>query len=108
MVNFQFVSQKHSIAFLQTLNSKGAPSGHTLLIREIRVCSGAEFIIVICGSIMTMPGLPSIPAANNIKLNEKVKLKDYFKFTFFYIFQLLSDPRLLHPFTVSGKWYSAS
>ena len=57
---------------------KGAPSGHTLLIREIRVCSGAEFIIVICGSIMTMPGLPSIPAANNIKLNEKGEIEGLF------------------------------
>ena len=49
---------------------KGAPSGHKLQIREVRLSSGAEFIVVVCGSIMTMPGLPRVPAADNIKLNE--------------------------------------
>ena len=40
-------------------------------IREIRLSSGAEFIVVVCGAIMTMPGLPRIPAANSIKINDK-------------------------------------
>ena len=57
---------------------KGAPSGHTLLIREIRLSSGAEFVVVICGSIMTMPGLPKIPAADSIKLNEKGEIEGLF------------------------------
>ena len=52
---------------------KGAPSGHTLSVREVRLSSGAEFVVVVCGSIMTMPGLPRVPAADNIKLNKKVK-----------------------------------
>jgi formate--tetrahydrofolate ligase len=40
-------------------------------VREVRLSAGAEFIVAICGEIMTMPGLPLVPAANNIKLNDK-------------------------------------
>jgi formate--tetrahydrofolate ligase len=47
----------------------GAPSGHTITIREIRLSAGAEFVVVITGDIMTMPGLPRVPAANTIRLN---------------------------------------
>ena len=57
---------------------KGAPSGHTLLVREVRLSSGAEFLVVVCGSIMTMPGLPKVPAAENIKLNEKGDIEGLF------------------------------
>ena len=57
---------------------KGAPSGHTLSVREVRLSSGAEFIVVICGSIMTMPGLPRVPAADNIKLNKKGEIEGLF------------------------------
>ena len=57
---------------------KGAPSGHTLSIREVRLSSGAEFIVVVCGSIMTMPGLPRVPAADNIKLNKKGEIEGLF------------------------------
>jgi len=57
---------------------KGAPSGHKLQIREVRLSSGAEFVVVVCGSIMTMPGLPRIPAADNIKLNEKGDIEGLF------------------------------
>ena len=57
---------------------KGAPTGHKLQIREVRLSSGAEFIVVVCGSIMTMPGLPRIPAADNIKLNEKGDIEGLF------------------------------
>ena len=57
---------------------KGAPSGHTLSIREIRLSSGAEFVVVVCGSIMTMPGLPRVPAADNIKLNKKGEIEGLF------------------------------
>lgn len=49
----------------------GAPSGHTVTIREVRLSAGAEFVVVITGDIMTMPGLPRVPAANTIRLNEK-------------------------------------
>ncbi len=57
---------------------KGAPSDHTLSIREVRLSSGAEFLVVVCGSIMTMPGLPRIPAADNIKLNKKGEIEGLF------------------------------
>ncbi len=48
---------------------KGAPSGHVLPVRDVRLAAGAEFIVAICGSIMTMPGLPRVPAANRIRLD---------------------------------------
>jgi len=57
---------------------KGAPSGHTLSVREVRLSSGAEFLIVVCGSIMTMPGLPRVPAADNIRLNKKGDIEGLF------------------------------
>tara|TARA_A100001015_G_scaffold43018_1_gene47181 strand:- start:1950 stop:3635 length:1686 start_codon:yes stop_codon:yes gene_type:complete len=57
---------------------KGAPSDHILSVREIRLSSGAEFIVIVCGSIMTMPGLPRIPAADNIKLNKKGEIEGLF------------------------------
>jgi formate--tetrahydrofolate ligase len=50
---------------------KGAPTGHVIPVREVRLSAGAGFVVVICGEIMTMPGLPSKPAANSIKLNEE-------------------------------------
>ena len=57
---------------------KGAPSGHTLAIREVRLSSGAEFVVIVCGSIMTMPGLPREPAADSIKLNDNGDIEGLF------------------------------
>jgi len=57
---------------------KGAPSDHSLSIREIRLSSGAGFVVVICGAIMTMPGLPRVPAADSIKLNKKGEIEGLF------------------------------
>jgi formate--tetrahydrofolate ligase len=48
---------------------KGAPSNHVVPIREVRLAGGAEFMVAICGEIMTMPGLPRVPAANHMRLN---------------------------------------
>jgi formate--tetrahydrofolate ligase len=48
---------------------RGAPTHHTVNIREVRLAAGAEFVILICGDIMTMPGLPKVPAANNIDVD---------------------------------------
>jgi len=48
---------------------KGAPSGHVLPIREVRLSAGAGFVVIVCGNIMTMPGLPREPAANRIRIN---------------------------------------
>ena len=69
---------KTQYSFSTDPNLKGAPTGHSLPIREIRLSSGAKFIIVICGSIMTMPGLPRVPAANSIKLNDKGEIEGLF------------------------------
>ena len=56
----------------------GAPTGHGVPIREIRLSAGAEFIVVICGDIMTMPGLPRVPSADNIRLNEQGQVEGLF------------------------------
>ena len=57
---------------------KGAPTGHVLPVREVRLSSGAEFIVVVCGEIMTMPGLPRVPAADSIKLNDDGEIEGLF------------------------------
>ncbi len=69
---------KTQYSFSTDPNLKGAPTGHTLPIREIRLSSGAEFIVVVCGAIMTMPGLPRVPAADSIKLNKKGEIEGLF------------------------------
>ena len=60
---------KTQYSFSTDPNLRGAPSGHTVPIREVRLSAGAGFIVVICGEIMTMPGLPRVPAAASIRLN---------------------------------------
>jgi formate--tetrahydrofolate ligase len=57
---------------------RGAPSGHVINIREVRLAAGAEFIVMVCGDIMTMPGLPKVPAANAIDVNEDGKIAGLF------------------------------
>ena len=61
---------KTQYSFSTDPNLKGAPSGHVIQIREVRLSAGAGFIVVVCGEIMTIPGLPWVPAANTIHLNE--------------------------------------
>ena len=69
---------KTQFSFSTDPSLKGAPSGHVLPIREVSLSSGAEFIVVVCGAIMTMPGLPRVPAANSIKLNNKGEIEGLF------------------------------
>lgn len=57
---------------------RGAPSGHMVGIRELRLAAGAEFVVVICGDIMTMPGLPRLPAANQIGINAQGQIEGLF------------------------------
>jgi formate--tetrahydrofolate ligase len=66
--HFPICMAKTQYSFSTDAAAKGAPSGHTVAIREIRLSAGAEFIVVVTGDIMTMPGLPKVPAANSIKL----------------------------------------
>ncbi len=56
----------------------GAPTGHVVPIREVRLAAGAEFIVVVCGAIMTMPGLPRKPAANDIRVNSDGRIEGLF------------------------------
>ena len=69
---------KTQFSFSTDPSLKGAPSGHVLPIREVSLSSGAEFIVVVCGAIMTMPGLPRLPAADSIKLNDKGEIEGLF------------------------------
>ena len=76
--NFPVCVAKTQYSFSTDPKLKGAPSNHEIPIRDVRLSSGAEFIVVICGSIMTMPGLPKIPAADKIKLNKKGQVEGLF------------------------------
>ena len=69
---------KTQYSFSTDPSLKGAPIGHVLPIREIRLSSGAGFIVVVCGAIMTMPGLPRVPAADSIKLNKNGEIEGLF------------------------------
>ncbi|MEQ8603795.1 MAG: formate--tetrahydrofolate ligase [Marivibrio sp.] len=57
---------------------RGAPTGHAVPVREVRLSAGAGFIVAICGEIMTMPGLPRVPSANHIKLNQEGHIEGLF------------------------------
>jgi formate--tetrahydrofolate ligase len=67
--HFPVCMAKTQYSFSTDLNLKGAPSGHTITIRELRLSAGAEFVVAVCGDVMTMPGLPRVPAAASIRLN---------------------------------------
>ena len=69
---------KTQYSFSTDPSLKGAPTKHSLPVREIRLSSGAEFIVVVCGAIMTMPGLPRVPAADSIKLNKDGEIEGLF------------------------------
>ncbi len=75
---FPICIAKTQYSFSTDPKLKGAPSGHTLSVREVRLSTGAKFIVVVCGAIMTMPGLPRVPAANSIKLNKKGEVEGLF------------------------------
>ena len=69
---------KTQYSFSTDPNLLGAPSGHHVPIREIRLAAGAEFVVVVCGAIMTMPGLPRVPAANAIRVNDEGRIEGLF------------------------------
>jgi formate--tetrahydrofolate ligase len=62
---------KTQYSFSTDPNLRGAPTGHSVPIREVRLSAGAGFVVVICGEIMTMPGLPRKPAAETIRINDE-------------------------------------
>ena len=69
---------KTQYSFTTNPDAKGVPLGHTIPVREVRLSAGAEFVVVICGDIMTMPGLPRVPAANNIELDGEGRITGLF------------------------------
>ena len=76
--HFPVCIAKTQFSFTTDPNAKGAPSGHTVAIREVRLSAGAEFVVAICGDIMTMPGLPRVPAANNIEVDAEGRITGLF------------------------------
>ena len=76
--HFPICVAKTQYSFSTDPDRKGAPSGHLVPIRELRLAGGAEFLVVICGEIMTMPGLPSDPAAHRIRLDEAGRIQGLF------------------------------
>src|SRR5438128_8828516 len=64
--NFPVCIAKTQYSFTTNPDAKGAPDGHIVTVREVRLSAGAEFVVAICGEIMTMPGLPRVPAADSI------------------------------------------
>jgi formate--tetrahydrofolate ligase len=76
--NYPVCIAKTQYSFSTDPNAKGAPTGHTLNVRDVRLSAGAEFIVVVCGEIMTMPGLPKVPSANSIRLNSDGQIEGLF------------------------------
>ena len=69
---------KTQYSFSTDPNLRGAPTGHSVPVREVRISAGAGFIVVVCGEIMTMPGLPRVPAAETIHLNNFGEIEGLF------------------------------
>jgi len=76
--NYPICVAKTQYSFSTDPNLRGAPKNHVVPIREIRLAAGAEFLVVVCDKIMTMPGLPRVPAANAIHLNKKGDIEGLF------------------------------
>ena len=69
---------KTQYSFSTDAQKRGAPSGHTVNVREVRLAAGAEFVVMVCGDIMTMPGLPKIPSSEHIDIDDAGKVLGLF------------------------------
>ena len=76
--HFPVCMAKTQYSFSTDPSAKGAPEGHVIPIRELRLSAGAEFVVALCGEMMTMPGLPRVPAAEAIHVNEKGEIDGLF------------------------------
>jgi formate--tetrahydrofolate ligase len=76
--NFPVCIAKTQFSFTTDPNAKGAPSDHIVGVREVRLSAGAEFVVAICGDIMTLPGLPRVPAANTIEVDAEGRITGLF------------------------------
>jgi formate--tetrahydrofolate ligase len=68
--NLPVCMAKTQYSFTTDPERRGAPTGFNIPVREVRLSAGAGFVVAICGEIMTMPGLPRVPSAENIRLND--------------------------------------
>jgi formate--tetrahydrofolate ligase len=69
---------KTQYSFTTAPNERGAPTGFDIPVREVRLSAGAGFVVAICGEIMTMPGLPRVPSAESIGLNDAGEVEGLF------------------------------
>ncbi|TIW20866.1 MAG: formate--tetrahydrofolate ligase [Mesorhizobium sp.] len=76
--NLPVCMAKTQYSFSTDPNLRGAPTGHTVPVREVRLSAGAGFVVIICGEIMTMPGLPKAPSSEKIFLNEQGQIEGLF------------------------------
>jgi formate--tetrahydrofolate ligase len=76
--NYPVCVAKTQYSFSTDAQLRGAPSGHIINIREVRLAAGAEFIVMVCGDIMTMPGLPKVPSSEKIDLTDDGKVVGLF------------------------------
>ncbi|MCQ0091177.1 formate--tetrahydrofolate ligase [Roseovarius sp. M141] len=76
--NLPICMAKTQYSFTTDPNRRGAPTGHSVPVREVRLSAGAGFVVVVCGEIMTMPGLPRAPAAQSIRLNDGGEIEGLF------------------------------
>jgi len=76
--NLPVCMAKTQYSFSTDPNLRGAPTGHSVPVREVRLSAGAGFVVVVCGEIMTMPGLPRVPSAENIRLNDGGQIEGLF------------------------------
>jgi formate--tetrahydrofolate ligase len=76
--HFPVCIAKTQYSFSTDANAKGAPADHVLSVRAVRLSAGPEFVVAVCGEIMTMPGLPRVPSANTIDLTEEGRITGLF------------------------------
>jgi formate--tetrahydrofolate ligase len=76
--NLPVCMAKTQYSFSTDPNLRGAPEGHVVPVREVRLSAGAGFVVVVCGEIMTMPGLPKVPSSEKIFLNELGQIEGLF------------------------------
>jgi formate--tetrahydrofolate ligase len=76
--NLPVCMAKTQYSFSTDPNLRGAPTGHVVPVREVRLSAGAGFVVAICGEIMTMPGLPKVPSSEKIFLNEAGQIEGLF------------------------------
>ena len=69
---------KTQYSFSTDPSLRGGPSGHSVNVREVRLAAGAEFIVMVCGDIMTMPGLPKVPSADMIDIDDNGRVVGLF------------------------------